>query len=183
MNGTPLSPLLRLSATLLLLGQILYVLVTLLHTGGPANDHPVIFSAYAASSSWAAVHVAQFACMALLMAGLLALAFALDTEAGPATWLGRMGAASAVVALALEGGLQAVDGVANKQADLAWVSAVDAEKAARFASAEAIRWIEWGMRSLVDVVWMVWLVVVAWRMRGSAPRRLVDEGVARPAAI
>jgi hypothetical protein len=245
MNNATVSPLLRLSATLLLLGQVLYVLVTLLHTGGPANDHPVIFAAYAGSSSWAAVHIAQFACMALLIAGLLALAFALDAEAGPATWLGRMGAAAAVVALALEGGLQAVDGVANKQADLAWVSAADAEKAARFASAEAMRWIEWGMRSyqafalglafllfaaavvrvawvarpigylmglsglvwlaqgwvvgtegfspmmsnaiilgeVVDVVWMIWLVVVAWRMQGSAPRRLADEGMARPAAI
>ena len=129
MNNATVSPLLRLSAMLLLLGQILYVLVTLLHTGGPANDHPVIFAAYAGSSSWAAVHVAQFACMALLIAGLLALAFALDVEAGPATWLGRMGAASAVVALALEGDLQAVDGVANKQADIAWVTAADAEKA------------------------------------------------------
>jgi len=147
MNNTTLSPMLRLSATLLLVGQILYVLVTLLHTGGPANDHPVIFAAYAGSASWAAVHVAQFACVALLIAGLLALAFALDTETGPAKFLGRFGAVSAVVALALEGTLQAVDGVANKQADVAWVSAADADKAARFASAEVIRWIEWGMRS------------------------------------
>jgi hypothetical protein len=183
--------------------------------------------------------------MAILIAGLLALALALDFEAGAATWLGRLGAASAVVALALEGALQAVDGVANKQADLAWVSAPDAEKAARFASAEAIRWIEWGMRSyqafalglalllfaaavvrlaavprpigflmglsglvflaqgwivgsegfsqamsnaivlaeVLDVVWMIWLFVVAWRMRGSEPRRLADEGVGRPATI
>jgi hypothetical protein len=52
-----------------------------------------------------------------------------------------------VTALALYGALQAVDGVANKQADVAWVSAPDAEKAARFASAEALRWVEWGMRS------------------------------------
>lgn len=37
--------------------------------------------------------------------------------------------------------------MANKQADAAWVSAPEAMKAARFASAEAIRWIEWGMRS------------------------------------
>jgi hypothetical protein len=57
-----------------------------------------------------------------------------------------------VVALALYGALQAVDGVANKQADVAWASAPDAEKAARFASAEAIRWIEWGMRSYQDFV-------------------------------
>ena len=244
MNNASMSPLLRLSATLLLLGQILYVLVTLLHTGGPANDHPVIFAAYAGSSSWAAVHVAQFACMALLVAGLLALSFALGTDAGPTAWVGRLGAASAVVALALEGVLQAVDGVANKQADLAWVSAADAEKAARFASAEALRWIEWGMRSyqafalglallllaaavvrvawitrpigylmglsglvwlaqgwvvgtegfspamsnaivlaeVVDVVWMIWFVVAAWRTQHREPR-LADEGVARPAAI
>jgi len=34
-----------------------------------------------------------------------------------------------------------VDGVALKQAVNAWASAPDAEKAARFASAEAIRWL------------------------------------------
>src|SRR4051794_16791655 len=67
--------------------------------------------------------------MAALIAGLVILALSLDMETGPATWLGRLGAASAVVALALEGALQAVDGVAYKQADLAWVSAADAEKA------------------------------------------------------
>ena len=245
MNNRTVSSLLRLSAILLLAGQVLYVVVTLFHTGGPANDHPVIFAAYAGSGSWTAVHVAQFVCMALLIAGLLALSFALDLEAGAATWVGRFGAASAVVALALEGALQAVDGVANKQADLAWVSAPEAEKAARFASAEAIRWIEWGLRSyqafalglalllfaaavvraawaprpigylmglsglvwlaqgwivgsegfsptmsnaivlaeVLDVVWMIWLVVVAWRMHDSGPRRLADEGVGRPAAI
>jgi hypothetical protein len=172
MNNATVSPLLRLSATLLLAGQILYVLVTLLHTGGPANDHPVIFAAYAGSSTWAAVHVAQFACMALLIAGLLALALALDHEGGSASLVGRLGAASAVVALALEGALQAVDGVANKQADLAWVSAADAEKAARFASAEAIRWIEWGMRSyqafalgLAFILFAAAVVRVAWAAR------------------
>jgi hypothetical protein len=47
----------------------------------------------------------------------------------------------------LYGALQAVDGVALKQAANAWVSAPETEKAARFASAEAIRWLEWGVRS------------------------------------
>ena len=64
---------LRLSALLLLVGQILYVLVTLLHTGGDANNHPVIFASYAASDTWTAVHVAQFFCTAILLAGLLGL--------------------------------------------------------------------------------------------------------------
>ena len=138
------------------------------------------------------------------------------------------------VALALYGVLQAVDGVGNKEVDEAWVGATGAEKAARFASAEAMRWHEWGARSYFDfalglalllfaaavartaglprpiaylmglsglaylvqgwvvgsegfsgtndllitvawvisVTWMIWLVVVAWRMQGSEPRRL-----------
>ena len=137
-----------------------------------------------------------------------------------------------------------MDGVANKQADVAWVNAPDAEKAARFASAEAIRWVEWGMRSYHDyalglallllaaavvgtawvprpiaylmgltgltylvqgwlvgeegfsqpvsiaivlawvlgLAWMIWLVVVAWRMPDSEPHRLADEGGGRPDA-
>src|SRR5437763_14311316 len=141
---------LRLSAALLLSGQLLYIVVTRLHTGGEANNHPAIFAAYAASGIWTAVHLGQFAATAILLAGLLALFYALDVRDGTARWAGRFGAASAVAALALYGALQAVDGVANKQADVAWVSAPDAEKAARFASAEAIRWIEWGMRSYHD---------------------------------
>jgi hypothetical protein len=231
MNTSTVSPALRLSATLLLAGQLLYIVVTLLHTGGDANNHPAIFAAYAGSSIWTAVHVGQFACMAILLAGLLALFFALDVRDGTARWAGRFGAAAAVAALALYGALQAVDGVANKQADVAWASAPDAEKAARFASAEAIRWLEWGMRSyqdfalglavllfaaavvrtawvprpigylmglaglaylvqgwvvgsegfsqtmstaivlaeVLDVAWMIWLVVVAWRMPDAEP--------------
>jgi hypothetical protein len=138
---------LRLSATLLLVGQILYVVVTLLHTGGEANHHSAIFAAYAASEIWAAVHVAQFACLAIFLAGLFALFFALDARTETARWAGRFGAASTVVTLALCGGVLAVDGVALKQAVNAWANAPEAEKAARFATAEAIRWLEWGMRS------------------------------------
>jgi hypothetical protein len=138
---------LRVSAALLLAGQLLYIVITQFHTGGAANDHPAIFAAYAASGIWTAVHVGQFAAMAILLAGLLALGVVLDDGDGAARLASRFGAASAVAALALYGGLQAVAGVANKQADAAWVRAPDAEKAARFASAEAIRWIEWGMRS------------------------------------
>jgi Domain of unknown function (DUF4386) len=237
MNKRTFSSSLRLSATLLLVGQLLYIVVTQFHADGPANNHPVVFAEYAGSGTWTAVHLGQFVAMAILLAGLVALFFALDVEAGPARWLARFGAASAVAALALYGALQAVDGVANKQADVAWVSATDAEKAARFASAEAIRWIEWGLRSyqnfalglalllfaaalvrtrwvprpiaylmglsgliylvqgwvvgsegfsqtmsiaivvawVLDVAWMTWLIVVAWRMGDSEPGRPAPE--------
>ena len=222
---------LRLSATLLLVGQLLYIVVTLFHADGDANNHPAVFAEYAASGIWTAVHLGQFACMAILLAGLLALFFALDVQAGTASWAGRFGAASAVATLALYGVLQAVDGVALKQAVNAWASAPDAEKAARFASAEAIRWLEWGVRSyqnftlglalllfaaavvrtarvprpiaylmglagltylvqgwmagtegfsqthtiaivlaeVLNVAWMTWLLVVAWRMQDAEP--------------
>ena len=245
MNNNTFSPSLRLPATLLLVGQLLYIVVTQFHAGGEANDHPAIFAVYAGNEIWTAVHLAQFGGMALLLAGLLALCFALDGHGGTARWAGRFGAASAVAALALYGVLQAVDGVANKHADVAWMSAPAAEKAARFASAEAIRWIEWGMRSyqdvalglalllfaaavvrtawiprpiaylmglsglaylvqgwvvgsegfsqtmsiaivlawVLDVAWMVWLVVIAWPMKGSEPRRLADAGGGRSDAI
>jgi hypothetical protein len=236
---------LRLSATLLLVGQLLYVVVTLIHTGGEANNHSAIFTAYASSGSWTAVHIGQFAAMAILLAGLFALFFALDAHDGIARWTGRFGAASSVAALALYGALQAVDGVGNKLADVAWVSAPEVEKAARFASAEAVRWVEWGMRSYqaytvgialllfavavvrtawiprpiaylmgltgltylwqgwvvgsegfsqtmstaivlaesLGAVWMIWLVVIAWRTQDSESPSPDNEGVGNPAAI
>ena len=137
----------RLPAALLLGGFITYVVVTFLHTGGPANDHQVIFGDYAGSHDWAAVHLGQFAGMAVIIAGLVALYVALGLRAGAAAWLARLGAVFAGAALALYGVLQAVDGVALKQAVDAWVSAPSADKAARFANAETVRWLEWGTRS------------------------------------
>ena len=220
---------LRLAAGLLLAGQLLYVLLTLFHTGGEANNHPAIFAGYASSGTWTAVHVGQFVCMTIMLAGLFALHFALDTQVGATKWLSRYGAAATAATLALYGGVLAVDGVALKQAVNAWASAPEAEKAARFASAETIRWLEWGMRSyenlalglavllfaialvrtawiprpiaylmglsglsylvqgwtagaegfsqaheiaivlaeVLNLVWMIWLAVVAWRMQSS----------------
>jgi hypothetical protein len=224
---------LRLSAGLLLSGQLLFIVITLLHADGPANNHPVVFAEYAASGTWKLVHLGQFFSMAVLLGGLFALDFALEARSERTRWASRFGAALTVVTLALYGVLQAVDGIANKQAVDAWVSAADAEKAARFASAEAIRWLEWGVRSyqnvtlglalllfaaavirtpriarplgylmglsgvsylvqgwvvgaqgfsgaetiaievayVLDVLWMIWLLVVAWRTQDSAPVR------------
>jgi hypothetical protein len=106
-----------------------------------------VFAEYAGSGIWTAVHIAQFAATTILLAGLFALFIALGAPAGMAGWAARFGAAAAAVALALYGVVMAIDGVALKQAVTAWVNAPDAEKAARFASAEAIRWLEWGARS------------------------------------
>jgi hypothetical protein len=134
----------RLSATLLFVGVLMFVVAGLFHPAhAAANDHPAIFAEYAASTIWAEVHLAQFVGMAVIVAGLLVLGAALDQGLWPA----RLGALFAVVALALYSVLQAVDGVGLKHAVDAWVAAPEAEKAARFASAEAIRWLEWGAKS------------------------------------
>src|SRR3954470_15040414 len=113
--------------------------------------------------------------MAILLAGLLALFSALDVPAGAARWARRFGAASTVATLALYGVLQAVDGVALKQAVNSWVSAPDAEKAARFAGAEAIRWLEWGVRSYQDVALGLGLLLLAVAVGRTAwiPRPIV----------
>jgi hypothetical protein len=136
--------LLRLSATLVVIGELLFVLVTLFHPDGDANNHPAVFAEYASSDSWIAIHFGQFVFMAVLLLGLLVLFFALNVGSGALGWVGRFAAVSAVVALALYGVLQAVDGVANKHAVDAWANAPEAEKATRFASAELMRWLEWG---------------------------------------
>jgi len=106
--------------------------------------------------------------MAVIIAGLLVLFFALNIHHGTAGWAARFAAVSAVVALALYGVLQAVDGVALKQAVDAWASAPAAEKAARFASAEAIRWLEWAVRSYHSFLFGLALVLFAAVIVGTA---------------
>lgn len=153
----------RLSAALLVAGFVLHVMAGLFHADGSANNHTVVFAEYAASASWAAVHLAQFAGMAVFIAGLLVLFFALDATAkGTGRVVARLGAFSAAVALGLYGVLQAVDGVALKQAVDAWVGAPEAEKAARFASAETIRWVEWGARSYQTFMLGLTLILLGW---------------------
>ncbi|MEY9535913.1 hypothetical protein [Sinorhizobium fredii] len=159
---------LRMSAGLMLVGQLLCIAVTQLHAGGDANDHPTIFAAYASSGIWTAVHLSQFASMVILLGGLLSLFYALDVQTESARWAGRFGAASAVAALTLYGLLQAIDGVALKKAVDAWASAPDTEKMARFASAEAIRWLEWGVRSYHDFALGVALLLFAAAAAGAA---------------
>jgi hypothetical protein len=165
---------LRLSTVLLVVGFISYVIVGLLHPDGPANNHSAVFAEYARSASWTAVHLGQFAGMAVITAGLLVLCFALDVRTGGAAWVARLGAVSATVALGLYGVLQAVDGVALKQAVDAWVGAPEAEKAARFASAETVRWLEWGARSYQSFVFGLTLILLGSAVAVTArlPRAL-----------
>src|SRR5262249_43619314 len=142
--------LLRLAATLVLVGGILVtVIVRYLHPGGGATYEETL-AGWAASGDWFVVHLGQFVGMAGILAGLIVLFFALNLAEGFPRWVGFFAVISAGLALALDGVVFAVDGVANKFAANAWASAPAAEKAARFASALAIRWVEIGTSSYLD---------------------------------
>jgi hypothetical protein len=162
--------LLRLAATLVVIGEVLFALVTFFFHPGreDPNNHPAVFAEYASSASWTAVHFGQFVLMAVLLAGLLVLSFALNVRSGALEWVGRFAAVSVVVALALYGVVQAVDGVANKHAVDAWSSAPEEEKATRFASAEAMRWLEWGTSSYQTFMFALALILLATVIVGTA---------------
>jgi hypothetical protein len=165
--------LLRLSATLLFIGLVLETFVSqYLHPGGGPTMEAT-FANYAASGDWAAVHLGEFIGEAVLLVGLLVLFFALGVSEGTPRWLGFFAAIAAGVALALNGVLSAVDGVALKQAVDAWASAPAAEQATRFASAEAIRWLEWGTNSYWNftrgLALVLFAIVIVWTARVPRP--------------
>lgn len=165
---------LRLSAILLFVGVLLSLLAGIFHPDREnANNHIAAFTEYANSSHWTLIHLGQFAGMAIIIAGLLVLFSALNVNSGMPGWASRFGAVSAVVALALYGVLQAVDGVALKQAVDTWASAPEAEKVARFASAETIRWLEWAVRSyqsfMLGLSFILFGIVIVWTARISRP--------------
>src|SRR5262252_2778137 len=167
--------LLRLSATLLLVGVVLTLGAQVPHPSGSSPANLEQFTAYAASSVefYGAIHLAQFAGEATLLMGLLVLFFALSLSAGMPRMVGILAAVSAGAALALAGVVTAVDAVALKQAVDAWASAPAAEKAARFASAEAIRWLEWGTSAywifMIGLALVLYGIVVAWTARVPRP--------------
>lgn len=143
----------RLAAVLLVAGVVLSFAAGALHPeGANANDHAAAFAEYARSDLWIAVHLGQFAGMAALIAGLLVLGSVVGSVPGLSAWTARLGSWAAAAALALYGGLQAVDGVALKHSVDAWAAAEGTEKAVRFAAAEDMRWLEWGMRSYQSFV-------------------------------
>jgi hypothetical protein len=176
---------LRLPATLVAAGLLLYLLSTfaettigtLLSTG---NDHTAELTAIADGRNWPTVALVQFLATAIVTTGLLALYYALNyapntTDEVPVwtNWAKRFGAVAAMVSLALAGVVYAVDGVALKQAAAVWAHAPATEKAARFATAEGIVWLEWGIRSYNSFVFGVALalfaVAIVWTARTIRP--------------
>ena len=166
--------LLRLSSTLVIVGVVLVtIIVEFLHPGG-GTTYEATLAICATSGDWTALHLGQFAGMAGIGAGLLVLYFALGLSQGAPRWVGFFGALAAGVSIALAAVTFAVDGVANKMAANAWASAPAAEQATRFASAQALRWLEIGTTSYLDfllgLALVLFAVVMVWTAR--VPRLL-----------
>jgi len=171
--------LLRVAGALLVTGFVLELVAEFFHPSREhPNNHPAVFAEYARSDAWVAVHFGQFAAVVLGLVGFFVLARALEVR-GTVPVLARLATAAATAAVAVWAVLQAIDGVALKQAVDAWSSASGTEKAVRFANAETVRWTEWAVNSYFRVLFgtTVLLFGVALARTAILPRWLGWVGV------
>jgi hypothetical protein len=110
-------------------------------------DNPAIFTEYAQSDSWVAVHLAQWFAALLIIGGLVALYYSITTKSGAHAAVARFGFAAALLTGASLTMLQAVDGVALKWAVDTWVRVPADQEAAAFSAAQALRWTEYSLQS------------------------------------
>ena len=149
------------SSVLLVGGAALAVVAGMLHPHDELpNSHVAVFTEYARSADWVWVHDVQFLSAAVVVAGFVLLGRALQ-RVGVSPALLRLGDAAAATTLALIAVNMAVDGVALRQAVDAWAHAGPEERASRFAAAEAVRWVEWGVNSFFTVLLGITLLVFA----------------------
>jgi hypothetical protein len=139
----------RIGAVSLVLGLIVLLVAEPLHPSQEdPMDHPAVFAEYARSDLWIAVHLGEYVAFLLLLGGLVALSYAMTARPDPGIAWARFGRTATVTATAAFTILQAVDGIALKQAVDAWVAAPVDQQGVSFAAAEAVRWIEMGVNAL-----------------------------------
>lgn len=131
---------------LVVTGWLTTVVATMFHPSGAEDDHRSIFAEYAASAPWIAVHLVQFVGVLVALSGVLVLSRTLHAGGRPML-LAQLASAAAVATAAVWAVLQGLDGVGLKYASDAWVAARGSEEQVRFASAETVRWVEWGLQS------------------------------------
>lgn len=155
----------RLAAVALPLGILIAVVATVVHPHQSAPmDNPGVFSEYAGSEAWIAVHFAQWLGALLLFAGLIGVYHALKPGSALSAALARYGLAATVPAAAAITALQAVDGVALKWAVDAWVAASAEEKTAAFAAAKSVRWTEYAFQSYSNILLGIALMLLGLAM-------------------
>lgn len=152
---------LTISGALLLVGFVVNgIQRMLLHPMGAEDDHEEIFREYAQSDVWVFTHLLEFVLLLVAFAGLLVLCRALRPEA---PYLTLLAAGAIIASSAIWAALQGVDGIALKQAVDAWAAASGGDQASRYADAETLRWIEWGLQGYFRV-----LLGIAFLLLGAA---------------
>ena len=157
-----------LAGLLLVGGVIAGLIVGSFHAGGAKpNRHAAVFRQYAESDAWTTVHILQFMCSLIIVAGLVVLARALRrSECGRD--LAVLIALGAALSAAAAGLVLAVDGVALKQTVDTWVNAAPAEKALAFHDAEVVRWLEWGANAFLATAEGVTYLLLGWAIVRTA---------------
>lgn len=137
-------------ATCAIAGAALLLVGTYLHPMEANPNEPVAaFTEYAADNFWVSSHLIQLAGVTLLMAALLFLTAVLETRRGPG--IARVAAGGAIASLALTAALQAVDGIALKNMVDTWAAAPASQKGEVFHAAFAVRQIEVGLASMLNL--------------------------------
>src|SRR5688572_20925412 len=151
---------LTLSGGLLLVGFVLNAIQRmLLHPTGAEDDHEDIFSEYAESDVWVFTHFLEFVLVLLAFSGLLVLCHAVRPET---PYLALLAGGAIIVTSAIWAALQGVDGVTLKHSVDAWADASGTgQEASRYADAETVRWIEWGLQSYFRILLGLALLLLA----------------------
>ena len=148
-------PLLRMGSIAFLAGIVIVIVSTVFHPSreDPTN-HPLVFTEYANSDPWIAIHIGQFAGGILVFAGGFGSLYLLlvRSESSIASALALLGFAVVIIAVSTLSILQAVDGIALKMAVDSWAAAPAEEKAITFRVVEGIRWTEIGTNSIFRIL-------------------------------
>ena len=149
LTATAQATILRIGAAMASLSALATVSSGVLHPSRERpDDHPRVFAEYAQSEIWVTGHLIQTFGFFLAFLALIALGAALLERHDRARVFVRIGTPLATAAIAAAALLQGLDAVALKAVAAKWAAASDADRAATFAAAEAVRYLEIGFNSI-----------------------------------
>ena len=168
---------LRIGAVSSVVGVGVLFVAEAFHGGHHPGNLSATLPVYAANRIWELVHIAQFVGYLLLLLGLLAVYRSMHD--GRSGTIARIGFVTAVVATAIFGVNQAVDGVAVKFVADQWVSAPTPQKAETFRIANAVRHVEIGTTSFSQLTFGLALLLngLALALARSYPQLLGWAGM------
>ncbi|WP_156507288.1 hypothetical protein [Arthrobacter sp. OY3WO11] len=143
----------RIGAIAIPLGVILLVAATAVHPSREdVMNHTAVFTEYAETDAWIAIHFTQWVAALVFFGGLVALYYAITSKRERPGVLARFGLAAVVLTAAAITTLQAVDGIALKWAVDAWVAAPAEQEPAALSAAMGLRWSEYALQSYSNIL-------------------------------